>query len=219
MFKYFGFRNTTGFLTKTVAKKIEGMVEQLNITRPEIEDHCQRAENEAIKKEFEALLLSYVYVFMDRTSSEVGYGDLSAEEYFDTEKLNGNLTKIFNAVAGSSLPSMIPIQDISKSFKKIDTYGLKQFFGPSAVAKYEGGAKKRYKDLWKVFLDGDETILLQCGPEMNCSSQSSIENFYVAVTPHSKEWARSHTRKEGFNKIFTSFIIYDYKAFSLFVKN
>ena len=118
MFKYFGFRNTIGFLTKTMAAKIEGMVEQLNITRPEIEDHCQRAENDAIKKEFEAILLSYVYVFMDETSSEVGYGDLSAEEYFNTEKLNGNLTKIFNSVAGSSLPSRIPVQDISKFFKK-----------------------------------------------------------------------------------------------------
>ena len=58
MFKYFGFRNSIGFLTKTMADKIEGMVSQQNLTWSEVEDHCQRAENEAIKKEFEAILLS-----------------------------------------------------------------------------------------------------------------------------------------------------------------
>ena len=65
MFKYAGFREALDFSRKTFNSLIKDAVASENITNTEIEAACKEKQNEDEKKEIEALLLSYLYVFID----------------------------------------------------------------------------------------------------------------------------------------------------------
>ena len=72
MFKYNGFGNVLRFMRKTISPKIESMVATVNITESEINVLCNAKENEQTKKEIEALLLSYLYTFMQYKAIDLG---------------------------------------------------------------------------------------------------------------------------------------------------
>ena len=83
MLKYSGYTAVVGFSRKTFDSLIKAAVARVNITNADIETACNGKENEEEKKEIEAFLLSFLYVFVNPVNVRLlGPGDIAAEDYF-----------------------------------------------------------------------------------------------------------------------------------------
>ena len=114
MFKYRNFNNLKRFMTNEVTPFISKKVEEYNLTKSEISSACNDPKNTILKKEMEAMILSYMYLFLD-TVSYLGAGDLAASElptglssrsvYY--EETHGLLSQIFKELTNGTIPGSI----------------------------------------------------------------------------------------------------------------
>ena len=93
-------------MKEIVSGKIEEMLAAFNLTSTEVESSCSSEEGKERREEMTAFLLSYLFTFMDQ-HTEVGPGDIAAEDFFNKRFLMDEMTDMFNDMTGSSLSSSV----------------------------------------------------------------------------------------------------------------
>ena len=84
-----------GFSRNTLKSLIQDVVASENIT--DIDTACNENNNPEDKEEIEALVLSFLYVFVDEANvRDIGAGDIAAEDYFNRDDLHTEMTGLFN---------------------------------------------------------------------------------------------------------------------------
>ena len=91
-------------MRSSVSPLIDDLVRRENLTQSEISRLCEATETEQIRTEVAAIILSYLYTFLDSTITKLGPGDLAAQEFFNKDDLHERITKMFNLMTASSLP-------------------------------------------------------------------------------------------------------------------
>ena len=109
MFKYSGYPQVILFSRKMFNSLIEDAISSENITDAEISAVCGDKQKEGIKNEIEALLLSYLYLFIDTANvRSLGPGDIAAEDYFILpEELHAELTMLVNNLTNATFPPSV----------------------------------------------------------------------------------------------------------------
>ena len=149
MFKVHEFNHALSLAKRVLSSEITERMSKGNVTGSEINSLCNDKENNNTKRKLEALILSYLYIFMSPNSVESGPGDLAAEDYFQVSPpLVEMLTNMFSQLAGTSQP--INFLDTPKWFIKaeLDIYDIYTNILSTVVPDL---AKKRYLVFWKVF--------------------------------------------------------------------
>ena len=114
MFKYAKKFQT---LKKAMKQMLTPVIEQkfslTNITKSEKKSVCNDVSNKVVKSKNEALVLSYLYLFLTIEKSHIGAGDLASSEFktgLDVETSDKTATKfsrIFNEMVNGSIPGSI----------------------------------------------------------------------------------------------------------------
>ena len=121
MYKYNNFKDLLSFLRKEVSPLIIEAKSQYNLTKSEISTACKDRKNEKIKSMMEAMLLSYMYLFLGKKNTNLGAGDIATSSlgtglspgagtnkhgiyYRSTHE---QLNKIYNYMTNSTLPASI----------------------------------------------------------------------------------------------------------------
>ena len=118
MYKFNLFNDLTNIIRHQISPIIKGNIEQQNLTKSEISANCKELQDSYIKEKFEALLLFYMYLFIDKANSYVNAGDLATGPY-PTELTRGDfsnpastyyvpthnlVTNMYNDMVNGSLP-------------------------------------------------------------------------------------------------------------------
>ena len=118
LYKFTGFRDLRNVIRNQVGPIIKGAVAKYNVTKSEILKVCNDLKNQDIKTEMEAMLLSYMYLYIDTGAISLGAGDLATgpfasglnrgkpgsdfnHYYLATHTL---LTQMYNEMVNGSLP-------------------------------------------------------------------------------------------------------------------
>ena len=109
MFKYSGFSDVLAFSKKSLNSLVTDVLAEENITNTDTIDACNNKENSGEKKKIEALVLSFLYIFVDQSNvKRVGAGDIAAEEHFlIRESLHTEITNLVNDLWNVSLPPSV----------------------------------------------------------------------------------------------------------------
>ena len=163
MFKYSGYQGVLGFSRKTFNSMIKDGVAGENITNKEIETACQKKQNEDDKKEIAALLLSFLYVFIDVTTvKDLGPGDIAGEEYFHLwYDLHTLMTRMFNDLTNASLASpVVFLPDwFSLSPLTVSVLYLNRDALPPTISEF---TLQRYQDFWTEYNNHRDKITFVC---------------------------------------------------------
>ena len=91
-------------MRSTVSPMLDDMTSKENLTKSAIKEQCEAAGSQETRTEVEAIILSYLYTFLDSSITHLGPGDLAAEDFFNRDDLHERLTKMFNMMTASNLP-------------------------------------------------------------------------------------------------------------------
>ena len=83
---------------------IEELVSEENLTQSQIKVLCEAAGSRQTLTEVAAVILSYLYTFLEPNTSRLGPGDLAAEQFFNRDDLQEKITRMFNLMTASNLP-------------------------------------------------------------------------------------------------------------------
>ena len=199
MFKYAGYREALDFSRKTFNSLIKDAVASENITNAEIVAACKETQNEDEKKEIEAFLLSYLYVFIDEANvKSLGPGDIASEEYFKlNDGLQTEMTRMFNDLTNASfvlsvylLPNWFALPTkttINQIIEDSTPYLLFFYALPPTISTFE---QQRYQDFWTEYNNHREKIRFVCNKEKIelCSEEQNFDLWNQKSTyPNKKE--------------------------------
>ena len=91
-------------MRSSVSPLVEDLVSTENLTQSDISRLCEAAGSEDTRTEVAAIILSYLYTFLDPAITQLGPGDLAVQEFFNKDDLHERITKMFNLMTASSLP-------------------------------------------------------------------------------------------------------------------
>ena len=91
-------------MRSTVSPMLDDMTIKENLTQSAIKELCEAAGSQETRRKVEAIILSYLYTFLDSSITHLGPGDLAAEDFFNRDDLHERLTKMFNMMTASNLP-------------------------------------------------------------------------------------------------------------------
>ena len=141
---------------------ISEMIARENINETEISSLCHSEDNEHTKRAVEALILSYLYTFMN-ADSEVGPGDLAAEEHFMMDFIEDKLMLMFNDMTGSSLPaSILSVPQLLVRLTESEENNPGGQITSYLNSNISPLAFHRYRDTWEVFRRGDGKLYFFC---------------------------------------------------------
>ena len=172
MFKYSSYGKALGFSKKTLNSLIKEALSSENITNTA----CKQYEDE--KKEIEALLLSFLYVFMNPDNvKSLGPGDIVGEEYFHlSDSLQAEMTQMFNDLTNASFPSSVvglPGWFILPN-KKVEVYYVPpKDVMPQIISRFE---LERYMDFWTEYNNYREKIRFLC-TKKTCTEEQDFSLF------------------------------------------
>ena len=196
MYKYTSFNDLMRLIKTDISPIIDEEVSKWNITKTEKEDACDDKSNSDIKQEMEAILLSYMFIFLG-DNPQVGAGDLATETPFQTGLSKSNkyhnsthqlITKMYNSMVNGSLPvSIVDIPSFfgtvtEKNFWDLGAYGyddenykintIKNFIKNINISDE---SLRNYHYYWKIYNSKNVNITLYClhtnGKGGNCSSR------------------------------------------------
>ena len=156
IFKYAGYRQVLGSTRKTLNSLVKDAVASENLTNTDTA--CNENKNEEEKEEIEALLLSFLYVFIDSANAiSLGPGDIAAEEYFNRNDLHAEMTSLFNELTNASFPSSVFL--FPEWFSRPRQPAI--FFNPlpPTISNTE---LLTYQTFWKEFNNYQEKITFIC---------------------------------------------------------
>ena len=164
MFKYSRYSDILGFSRGTFNSLIKDAVVSENISSIETETACKEKQNGDEKKEIEALLLSFLFVFIDPDNlKSLGPGDIAAEDYFHlSPSLKAEMTRLFNDLTNANFAlSVFLLPDWFSLAKQIANYHPSSDALPSTISKFE---LQRYQEFWAEYNDRKEKITFICSP-------------------------------------------------------
>ena len=121
MFKFRRFKQVRDFIKKDIGSIIQEEADIANVTKSDVTKACNNEKNTETKTTIEALLLSYMYIFIDIQNTYVGAGDLATGPY-QTGLSRGNrnsatpvdyvpthtlITNMYNVMVNGSLPPSV----------------------------------------------------------------------------------------------------------------
>ena len=158
------------------------------MSQTEIDSACNDASQAEIKSEFEAMLLSYMFLFIDKKNTHVGAGDLATSSlptglsssynyYFSTQTL---LTNIYNEMLNSSLPLSVlefpifftlPFKDQCRNINATEWNYIKATQKLIDLANITDEAIRNYHYLWWTYTNNKNNMTLFCNSQngVNCS--------------------------------------------------
>ena len=68
-------------MRSTVSPMLKDLVSKENLTQSAIKELCEAAGSQQTRREMEAIILSYLYTFLDSSITHLGPGDLAAEDH------------------------------------------------------------------------------------------------------------------------------------------
>ena len=203
MYKFNKFNDLKDFIKSQVGPLIQEATVYQNKTKSEISSECSDKKNKETKKKMEAMLLSYMYIFLDTKSSFLGAGDLASGPYINGltkgynkkvsntyyVSINTLLTDIFNNMVNGSLP--VSIFEFPSYFVLPDKHFVWKNSNEVIVfinkmlefinIDYE--ASRNYHYLWNAFNGKQMNITIFCyhyKSDFNCSEEPKM--FHMAIT-------------------------------------
>ena len=74
MFKFIHFSQLLNFMKKEISPLIALRIKEYNLTKTEISSTCTNLKYGKLKSEMEAMILSFLYLFIDENTSVIGAG-------------------------------------------------------------------------------------------------------------------------------------------------
>ena len=74
MFKFMHFSPLLNFMKKEISPHIALKIKEYNLTKTEISSVCTDLKNKQLKSEMEAMILSFLYLFIDENTLVIGSG-------------------------------------------------------------------------------------------------------------------------------------------------
>ena len=149
MYKYKGFNDLRKFMKNFVSPIIQEQFLSINVTKSELEKMYKAEENYDLKKEMEATLLSFMFLFLDANSISIGAGDIASNFYSSTGLKNGTanhdgihafITKVYNNMTNGMVPGSV--LELPGFFvypdKDIVSFGMKCSENPNCVGFIKG---------------------------------------------------------------------------------
>ena len=182
LFKYTirsSFNDLRLLIVNEVTPVINKKITEKNLTKSEISSTCQNKENEELKHKMEAMILSYMYLFLDKKAYKIGAGDLAASKfqtglserdalYTSTHTL---LSKIFNKMVNGSIPGSIfetpNFFTIPSEYeKKIMESDIRSYYiiysKMLRLFNVSDGSMRFYQFLWFSYLSNTIEVAIYC---------------------------------------------------------
>ena len=193
MHKYNNFVDLINVLKNQVSPIIMEAKSQYNLSESEIKSLCKDPQKIKIKSKMETMLLSYLFLFIDKKITEVGAGDLATSSlitglsrgqfntkfnyfYLSSHKL---ITNIYNNLTNASLPLSIlefpsffvlpnPEKRIMNSIKGHEYKNIKNWI---ELINIPDEAIRNYHYLWWTYNNNRCNITIVCSNRnrVNCS--------------------------------------------------
>lgn len=159
-------------------------------------------KNKQLKIDMEALLLSYLYLYIDDSDigTEFGAGDLATSNlatglapysafYNSTHKL---LAELYNAMVNGSLPGstlnlpeffIFPQENIvSPNFQKADIDAMRYYKTLNRIIPMTSQSIINYHYLWYSYLNGRSSVSVYCTDALlDCDNYDSIKNGKMVI--------------------------------------
>ena len=74
LFKIMSFSPLLKFMKKEISPLIALKIKEYNLTKTEISSACTDLKNKQLKSKIEAMILSFLYLFIDENTSVIGAG-------------------------------------------------------------------------------------------------------------------------------------------------
>ena len=174
MFKYSSYGKALGFSKKTFNSLIKEALSSENITNTA----CKEKQYEDEKKEIEALLLSFLYVFMNPDNvKSLGPGDIVGEEYFHlSDSLQAEVTQMFNDLTNASFDSSVfglPGWFILPN-KNVEAYYVPpKDVMPPTISYFE---RERFMNFWTEYNNYKEKIRFLC-TKKTCTDEQDFDLY------------------------------------------
>ena len=196
MFKYYGYSDAKDFSKKAISYLLNDVVVYENITDTETNAACNDKEMEGEKKEIAALVLSFLYIFIDFSSVvSLGPGDLAAQDHFLVrDVLHTELTNMFNDLSGANLPSSVLqfpewfVMPGQRILNIIEQSSVLSSALPASISKLE---VQRYQEFWKEYNNYKTKITYLCSKE-SCAE----EDYHLVQTKGTEDQVESLLKDE-----------------------
>ena len=195
MYKYRGFMETKNMMKNEISTIILNYRSKENLTELEISSVCNNATNQSMRKNMGALIMSFMYLFLDKYENNVGAGDLATSSLPVNLNANADMTKVYNRLVNSSLPTSISIFESPSFFVQLDMRmelllipqmklnsqvqnirQLRKLTEPNDIT-YE--AMRNYYFLWQTYNNNNKNFTLYCDnnkKRVNCSDPTKFKN-------------------------------------------
>ena len=191
MFKYAGYREALPFSKKIFNLLIDDAVASENITKTEINTACKDKQNEDEKKEIAALLLSFLYVFIDPDNlRSLGPGDIAVEHYFHlTDGIHTEMTRLFNDLTNASFDRSIFHLPAWFTLPRRSEYSVMIYSSedtplsdalPPTISRFE---LQRYQEFWNEYNNQEEKITFFCQKEIETCTEEDFDLYKNPETP------------------------------------
>ena len=188
-FKYFNYLKN--FIKNEISPRIEETFKKYNMTKKDVYAACKDKKNAEIKKKMEAMLLSYMFIFIDRMNNDVGAGDIVTEgpyftglarkdqkHPFPTYYVTTNIlvTNMYNDMVNATLPLSVlefpmffVMQD--KFFEWANKFRIKGYNNMLELLNFTDEGFRNYHYLWYTYNENFENFTLVCinDKNTNCS--------------------------------------------------
>ena len=213
MYKFNFFPDLMNLVRKQVGPIIKNAMSEQNLTKADVSNACKDENNMEYKTKMEALLLSYMYLFIDVKNTVVGAGDLAlaakslptglsrgdyktpiSAKYVPTHTL---LTNMYNDMVNGSLP--ISVFDFPSFFVLPDNifmvkewkdeqqkWKVKKIKNKLEILDIPDEAVRNYHYLWDTFLNKKKNFTLFCLEEKKKEENCSSKSpleFVLAENP------------------------------------
>ena len=193
MYKYVGYSQVIKTIKNNLSPLIEENVAAYNFTKKDMTAICDDPKQKDIKLSIEALLLSFLYLYINGDNVDVAAGNLVTYSSFSIglgRNRQIELTNIFNNMTNGSLP--VSVLQISRFFVHEDPKYNRRLLSPKqSIKRIAQGIKnavkhfeipteifQNYHYLWNSYLNFDQentAQLLYCLHASNCSNPRSYK--------------------------------------------
>ena len=221
MYKYKSYQDSVFLLKNEIFPLILEATTNQNLTKRDIDTACKASENQRMKTEISATLLSYMFLFINWKNTATGAGDLAtsllntglnhgknASYYY--EPSHTLISNIYNYIFNSSLP--VSVLEFPQFFGTLDKQSefkynttewsdIRGLGNIVKLSKISDEEIRNYHFLWRTFNNFQENFTLFCRTERktNCSDP---KNFRIAERRETINMAKSIRENPSKGKVF-----------------
>ena len=225
MYKFRQFNDLKNVIKKLVAPIIKDAENKTNLTKSDIKTACNDERNKDLKIQISAMLLSYMYIFIDWKSTEVGAGDLATgpyetgltrgkyhipftQYYVDTQTL---LTSMYNVMVNGSLPISIfefptfftLLDEDLKVSGKADEF-LVNINRLIELIDISDETIRNYHYYWSTYNSFKNNFTLFCHDDKNINCSTDLLRYTLAESPKHFDGVTGLHRNPSLGKLVES---------------